>query len=822
MKRKTRVFIAALIAATLVHTGLVGCAGASGAADGGAKHAEVNTLYELEGRDVKFDTGQAYGYISGIVTVWFEPDATAEIRTSAIEAVNGEVVGQLDAFDQMQLSVSATDEEELNGVCATLEEQEGVAFADLDRVVLTDSVRHIPNDDWEGDGYLPNGSAWWLDVIDAPEAWSLIDDGDIESAKLGLVDAGFDMEHEDLKASLSYASEADGEYRAPSYHGSHVAGLLAAERDNETGIAGVNSKAEVLCFDGSPTTKFDEESGYLFTDTSLLLGLYETVTNGAKVVNFSVGAPGEWSQEVIDISSAKYSRAMGMLLEKGYDFIVVQAAGNSGVDARNACLFAGITKDNCDEAFAPAEDIVDRILVVAACDSNFSWDSRQIEPQIASFSNDGSQVTVCAPGDDLLSCLPENQYGQMSGTSMAAPIVTGVCGLVWGAAPELAGSDVVEIVKTSYRQKALDSSDNKVKGGMPVVNANLAVRKALRTTGQMSEHDNVVGLYQCYLMNIIDAADSFEGDFPVVDLTYRGDVLRQLYYGFAIGDMDNDGVPNLFVSYEEQSADTLCPNVVYDIDPDTGEVFELERSGLIERINGARFYRNQVIELGTSYADSAYYLGANKDFYEQLGIPEGQLLYLGIVGGDKSMGTTSYFAFNQGPVAVSADYMDEIQAALTSDGQLDIEYQAFTQDNIEKLSASSIPEIKAYKEHALPALSFSSVGGDTPRSSGAEDTDVSGAQVFVGVWETVGGDWPNTSVTVMESGEFYIEGSPYEGSNVQDSGTWRVLESMDAYGRPGATGIILEGSNENYWMSYDGSLMMFHFFEAVSPMKQIA
>ena len=69
MKRKIQACIGSRVLVVLVCAGLVGGVGASGAADGGAKHAEVNTLYELEGRDVKFDTGQAYGYISGIVTV---------------------------------------------------------------------------------------------------------------------------------------------------------------------------------------------------------------------------------------------------------------------------------------------------------------------------------------------------------------------------------------------------------------------------------------------------------------------------------------------------------------------------------------------------------------------------------------------------------------------------------------------------------------------------------------------------------------------------------------------------------------------------------
>lgn len=796
-----------------------------GCSSGGDAH-QVNTTYEISDHEISFDEDRTSGYVSGIVTVWFEPDASDEVRSAAVEAVDGEVVGQLDAFDQLQLSVPADDKDELQDVCSLLEEQEGVAFADLDRVVVDSSIRHIPDDDWGDVGYGSVDESWWLEQIDAPEAWSFIDDGKTKAVTLGVVDAGFDVEHEDLADALAYASDADEAYRGPSDHGTHVAGLMAARWDNQTGIAGANPIAKVLCFDASRGTSSSSEDNYYFTDSDLLLGLYETVSHGAKVVNYSIGASGETPREEIDASARKYSRAMGALLAKGNDFVVVQSAGNSGVNAENTCLFAGVDDNNCDEAFVSSGEIIGRILVVAACDNNYNQDLGQKEPRMTAFSNGGKQATVCAPGDYLVSCVPGDEYEQMSGTSMAAPIVTGVCGLVWGSAPDLTGADVARIVKTSYKLTPVDSAFTNTKGGMPIVNANLAVRRALLETGQISEHENVVGLYQNYLMDIVDSASETEGDYPVkhghIPGYYGEDDYKETYYGFAIGDMDGDGVANLLISCEQGSYDSACPNVVYGIDQDSGEVYELESSGLLSRITGAKFYRNQVIELLTDYSNEKYFLGANDDFYDELGVNKGNLLCLSKQDDGYYLGTTSYYAYNQGPALVTKEYRDTVYDALTDGGELGISFQQFTAENIKRLSVKNVPEIKEYQGKVLPKLDFTFVGEDAPGDYGLSEVGIVDSQSFVGMWQTEGGDWPNTAVTVMENGEFYIEGSPYEGSHVQDSGTWRALDDMDAFNRPGAVGIILEGTNENYWMSYDGSLMMFHFFEAASPMRQIA
>jgi len=155
------------------------------------------------------------------------------------------------------------------------------------------------------------------------------------------------------------------------------------------------------------------------------------------------------------------------LLAKGYDFVVVHAAGNSAVDAINNGVFSHITD--------PA--LRQRVITVGAVDSNY---------QMAYFTNYGSLVDVVAPGVDIYSSVAstDSSYSFYSGTSMAAPHVTGLAGLVWSANPGLTGPKVKQIIVDSAKESGrpiLDTRSGAPRQTYYFANAKAAVDKAVGT-----------------------------------------------------------------------------------------------------------------------------------------------------------------------------------------------------------------------------------------------------------------------------------------------------------------------------------------------------
>ena len=182
------------------------------------------------------------------------------------------------------------------------------------------------------------------------------------------------------------------------------------------------------------------------------------------------------SQTEIDQTGKDASEAIGKLLSKGQDFIVVQSAGNAGIDSVNNGTFSTISYNNCATfSNVSKEDIIGRVLIVSAVGS---------DGNMTSFSCGGESGTnaIAAPGLDIFSCgLSNDTYAYMSGTSMAAPVVTAVCGLTWAANPGNTGAEVVSLVMNSTSGIAQTNSASSTTGGMGIINAKNAVEAAIDT-----------------------------------------------------------------------------------------------------------------------------------------------------------------------------------------------------------------------------------------------------------------------------------------------------------------------------------------------------
>ncbi|MDJ1467552.1 S8 family peptidase [Xanthocytophaga flava] len=210
-------------------------------------------------------------------------------------------------------------------------------------------------------------------------------------------------------------------------HGTHVAGIIAAVRDNNLGIKGVSNATKIMVLRVVPNG--DER------DKDVANSIRYAADNGAKVINMSFGKSYSWNKGVVD-EAVKYAASKDVLL--------IHAAGNDAQNNDEADNFPNDEDDN-------AKEIVNNWVEVGAS----SW--KPGEQGIGNFSNYGkNSVDVFAPGVAIHSTTPGSKYADHNGTSMAAPVVSGVAALIRAYYPKLKAAQVKEILMKSalpYKEK---------------------------------------------------------------------------------------------------------------------------------------------------------------------------------------------------------------------------------------------------------------------------------------------------------------------------------------------------------------------------------
>jgi subtilisin family serine protease len=203
-------------------------------------------------------------------------------------------------------------------------------------------------------------------------------------------------------------------------HGTHVAGIVAAKRDNNLGINGVAPNGTRLMI--VRTVPNGDER-----DKDVANAIRYAADNGAQIINMSFGKGYSPQKRAVD-DAVRYAESKGLLL--------VHAAGNEGQDLRSNKNFPNRRFEGGGEARSWIE--------VGAS----SWEGA--DKLAASFSNWGTgQVDVFAPGAQILSTIPGGGYERNSGTSMAAPVVSGVAALLMSYFPNLTAAQVKQIILES-------------------------------------------------------------------------------------------------------------------------------------------------------------------------------------------------------------------------------------------------------------------------------------------------------------------------------------------------------------------------------------
>lgn len=201
-------------------------------------------------------------------------------------------------------------------------------------------------------------------------------------------------------------------------HGTHVAGIVAANRNNTLGMKGVADKVAIMVLRAVPN-KGDEY------DKDIALSIRYAADNGADIVNMSFGKGFSPHSDKVR-EAIVYAESKGVLL--------VNAAGNDGENIDVVPTYPNDSVDNGPE-------VANNVITVGAIGPSLS--SRMVAP----FSNYGlNNVDIFAPGAIIYSTTPSNNYNSYSGTSMAAPAVSGVAALVKSYFPKLSPNAVKKVI----------------------------------------------------------------------------------------------------------------------------------------------------------------------------------------------------------------------------------------------------------------------------------------------------------------------------------------------------------------------------------------
>jgi subtilisin family serine protease len=224
---------------------------------------------------------------------------------------------------------------------------------------------------------------------------------------------------DDLNDKVGYGNGNIKPKEASENHGTHVAGIIAAERNNGKGANGVANNVEIMAIRSTP--RGDEY------DKDVALAIRYAVDNGAKVINASFGKSfsphSDWVRDALAYASDN-------------DVVFVHAAGNDANDID--------VKPNFPSDYINGKEISNSYISVGALSSKYGGS------MVASFSNYGAKnVDVFAPGEEIYSTVTENNYGNISGTSMAAPAVAGIAALIRSQYPNLSAAKVKQAILDS-------------------------------------------------------------------------------------------------------------------------------------------------------------------------------------------------------------------------------------------------------------------------------------------------------------------------------------------------------------------------------------
>jgi serine protease len=335
---------------------------------------------------------------------------------------------------------------------------------------------------------------WHYDTINAEQAWEAMDSRGSANVTVAVIDTGVLLDHPDLSSNLvdGYDYVGDGSSREAedddpndpgdktingqrsSFHGTHVAGTIAASAANEQGGVGVAANVKIM-----PVRVLGKNGGF---SSDIIAG----VCFAAQMTNADNG--------ICENSNQAEKAADIINLSLGGEFFSnIEQAVYDAVTAKGIIVIAAAGNESTDQPFYPAA--YDKVISVSAINRNLEQ---------ARYSNFGPTIDVAAPGGDssvdrgILSTLGDDRsepttftYGSLQGTSMAAPHVAGVAALMKSIKPSLNHNEFLGYLNAGNLTQDLGAEGRDDIYGMGLIDAHKAVLKVLQdSTPQILSSNN--------------------------------------------------------------------------------------------------------------------------------------------------------------------------------------------------------------------------------------------------------------------------------------------------------------------------------------------
>ncbi len=437
------------------------------------------------------EEGRQEAYAEGEVLVIYEENVPETLTASSIDSLEvsnvESVVDDMPGEGGETVLVRLDEGQSVADAVIAVEQQPGVAYAQPNyRYTLIDDIEeegettdNVSTADESGvygtestsvndpianvstdTGPYGTKNQWWLYSVNAFDAWSYAKCEN--SVTVAIIDSGINFDHVDLKDQIDTehawdAAEDKKLTENPSEdfsHGSHVAGIVAGTANNGTGIAGVSYNAKIL-----PIQVFETVDTALGTE----IGAYDDTLIAAFDYLLDLKSKGELDDlHVINMSLGGYGNentaVKNIIAEAKKAGIVTVCSGGNGDGKDNAYTLPQYPSDY--------EDCIS-VMALKSDDTRAKW------------SDYNSDKDIIAPGVDIWSTwYTGDEYACLSGTSMASPLVAGICALLYSVNPDL----TVDEVKEALYNTATDLGDEgyDVYYGWGKVNAYAAVRYIAR------------------------------------------------------------------------------------------------------------------------------------------------------------------------------------------------------------------------------------------------------------------------------------------------------------------------------------------------------
>ena len=443
-------------------------------------------VYTPSDDHIFFDDTDHMIYYDNLITVYLDRKISNQEKEKIKKKIDGESIdsdlsGTLNVLD---IVVASSDYAKLQQKAEEAAKLDGAQYAMISFPVM-------PEEDtaayWDGDGDLkneasPSGVEWWAEAIGAYSAWDF--ERYCNPIVVGVMDSGFEVSHMDLQRNGHSVLTVLNDNSADD-HGTHVAGLIAAQ-DNNLGSRGVIPSADVVCIDWAQEAEDGTEVN-LLTPTGVSQGFKQMIEYAEReqlpiVINNSWGkvrklrellakhiAPNlaghskDFNELYGDIytfySSVCATQIMNELLQNSkVDFLIVQSSGNgygngfTAYNVKRAGWFGGIDKELRKQCSMLSYDLIKSHIMIVGSVGEKKKDGKY---KLRFNSNYGDNVDIVAPGEHIYSTVLNNSFGYKDGTSMAAPIVSGSAAYIWSLNPGMSAAEV--------KQRLIDTAEIAVK-----------------------------------------------------------------------------------------------------------------------------------------------------------------------------------------------------------------------------------------------------------------------------------------------------------------------------------------------------------------------